>query len=217
MIKYAALASGGAANFQVVPVSGYTLTVTNDTSVYPNLIALVVTPLHIPINITWRGNDTAQLWDNGNPANLVWRAGVLAIHRTGALTIPGDLSGAGSLSVTGAQVTLAGNNAANTTVSSTITGNGSLTKSGAARLSLNSGANTYAGNTLVNQGTLEITGPGSVPTNLVLNGGGVAFNVAGSYVQPGAISGLSAASPTAGAIGAGVLALALFRRSLSGR
>ena len=366
LIKYGTLGSGDAANFVVLPVAGYSLSVTNDTTVFPNMIALVVSPTHTPVSLTWRGNGTSQIWDNGNAANQVWRTaalvpaafyngdsvlfdnsgsnspalslsgvlapaaievnatrnytfggtgklsgaasiindglatlilatdndyigatvinagtvqvgnggasgalgsgpvvnqGALVINRTGALTIAGDLSGSGTLTVSGVQLSFGGNNSsfsgdatiagggavlspsddsvlgygqnltlnngtlatatatsmsrnvilgsgggtlsnnASFTLSSGVSGNGSLAKSGAGRLIMTSGANTYSGNTLVSQGTLQVDAAACVPTNLVLNGGGVQFNMSGSYEQPGVISGLSPLSPTAGSIG----------------
>ena len=65
-------------------------------------------------------------------------------------------------------------NFANTlTVTNAIAGPGSLTLNGGGTTILTA-ANTYAGNTTVNAGLLQIdngSGTGSVPTNIVLNGG----------------------------------------------
>ena len=64
--------------------------------------------------------------------------------------------------------TLVFNRSNNLTVSTVISGAGSLVQNGTGRLSLN-GANTYSGNTLVRNGTLTLTASGSIGNSAQIN------------------------------------------------
>jgi outer membrane autotransporter protein len=82
---------------------------------------------------------------------------------------------------------------ANLEVAGTISGAGSLTKTGAARLTL-TGSNTYAGGTTIDAGILQIGSggtTGSIAGN-VTNNGTLAFNRSGDLSYGGIISGTGA-------------------------
>ena len=85
-------------------------------------------------------------------------------------------------------------NFANTlTVTNPITGPGALTLAGGGT-TIFTASNTYAGNTVVNAGLLQVdngNATGSVPTNIVLNGGDLLFTRPDTYFQNGFISGSS--------------------------
>ncbi|MDR1041065.1 MAG: autotransporter-associated beta strand repeat-containing protein, partial [Deltaproteobacteria bacterium] len=74
--------------------------------------------------------------------------------------------------------------------SGAITGTGSLTKAGTGTLTL-AGANAYSGGTTVSDGTLEIGngGTGGSITGDIVNDAGVIFNLSGTVVYDGDISG----------------------------
>ncbi len=79
------------------------------------------------------------------------------------------------------------------TVGGSISGGGSLSLAGTGTLVL-SNNNTYFGMTTVSGGTLKIGNgatSGSVPTNISLTGGNLAFNRADNYTQAGVVSGAS--------------------------
>ena len=117
-----------------------------------------------------------------------------ALPTMGALTVSGgifDLNGfnltVGSLAGSGGTISLGGSNliaddATNTTLSTTITGTGGITKSGAGLLNL-TGANTYTGPTTVSGGRLAING--SITSNVTVGAGG---NLGGVGTITGTVS-----------------------------
>jgi autotransporter-associated beta strand protein len=117
-----------------------------------------------------------------------------ALPTMGALTVNGgifDLNGfnltVGSLAGSGGTISLGGSNliaddATNTTLSTTITGTGGITKSGAGLLNL-TGANTYTGPTTVSGGRLAING--SITSNVTVGAGG---NLGGVGTITGTVS-----------------------------
>jgi outer membrane autotransporter protein len=98
--------------------------------------------------------------------------GALAVNG-GTFATNGNVS-VGALSGTGGAINLASgiltvNSTANSTLASTISGAGGLSKAGSGILSL-TGANTYTGATSVIGGTLAVNG--SITSNVTVNGGG---------------------------------------------
>ncbi|WP_081716147.1 autotransporter-associated beta strand repeat-containing protein [Paraburkholderia mimosarum] len=134
-----------------------------------------------------------------------------------------DLSGAGNITLGSATSTvLTANSNANTTFSGVISGAGSVTKTGASAFTL-SGANTYLGGTTISAGTLVATSGNALGSGAVANGAALQLDFASSSTLANALSGtgsltktgagtatLTAAGSTQGAVtvGAGTLALA---------
>ncbi len=183
--------SGSTANLVVPP--GYSIN--NNTTA--KTIELIVT--HVPVALTWQGDDSANVWDLGVTAN--WRQnGSPSVFLTGdsvtfdnsgsvwpAVQIVGELSPA-SVTVNSSQ---------NYTFSGGSLIAGSLTKNGTGTLILDN-TNSYLGPTLINQGTLQVGDPfsptsgGSVGTlgrGAVTNNATLLFNRIGTLTITNGIHG----------------------------
>jgi len=124
-----------------------------------------------------------------------------ALPTMGALTVNGgtfDLNGfnltVGSLAGSGGTISLGGSNliaddATNTTLSTTITGTGGITKSGAGLLNL-TGTNTYTGPTSVSGGRLAVNG--TITSNVTVNSGG---NLGGAGTITGTVTNSGILAP----------------------
>ncbi len=94
-------------------------------------------------------------------ANMTVVSGAL-LNLNGYSVTLGSLSGQGTVSVPGGQITVGANNSS-TIFSGTISGSGQLTKTGAGILTL-SGGNTYTGTTTISGGTLQVGSGGAAGT-----------------------------------------------------
>ncbi|MDP1840629.1 MAG: autotransporter-associated beta strand repeat-containing protein, partial [Reyranella sp.] len=124
-----------------------------------------------------------------------------ALPTMGALTVNGgifDLNGfnltVGSLAGSGGTISLGGSNliaddASNTTLSTTITGTGGITKSGAGLLNL-TGTNTYTGPTSITGGRLSVNG--TITSNVTVGSGG---NLGGSGTITGTVTNSGTLAP----------------------
>ena len=124
----------------------------------------------------------------------------------------GGLQGAGNLTLPNSLALTVGNssNNASTTFSGSLSGGGSLIKSGGGTLTF-VGANTYAGGTTIDQGVLQVgngTSNGSLPAGgTIIDGGTLSFlpSSSGEVYSGGNISGSGTLSVGSG--GSGVLTL----------
>ncbi len=121
-------------------------------------------------------------------------------------SLEGDSTGLVSL---GAQQLTVGGNALNTTFAGTMSGGGSLVKTGSETLTL-SGASTYRGGTTVNSGTLLVAAASGFPTgsgNITVSGGifGGTCNVGGAVTIGNGTSGRAFLAP--GVKGPGTLTI----------
>ena len=159
-------------------------------------------------------SDTAvSLTDSGSTLDLA-----------NAVQTIGSLSGVvGSKIITSAALSI-GNDNSNTTFSGTISGPGSLTKTGSGSLVL-AGANSYAGGTTINQGILSITQPSfsdistiTIASGAVLDLPNTGTDVVGTLDLGGTLQadGVYDASNTGGRItGAGSIRVSSVRRVIA--
>jgi fibronectin-binding autotransporter adhesin len=187
--------SGSLANFSVPP--GYALT--NNTSA--NAIQLVVT--HVPANLTWRGDGTANVWDIGTTANWIdsgtnqvfFNGDSATFDDTGsntpAINLTADVSPA-SVTVTASKnYTLMGGGIVA----------GDLTKSGTGKLILDD-TNSYPGSTIINSGTLQLgdypvtMNAGTIGTGPVTNNGNLVFDLPTNVTVSANVSGSGGISDT---------------------
>ena len=98
----------------------------------------------------------------------------------------GGLAGTSSQTLTdtaGGTVTLSvGGNNTSSTFDGSLTGGGSLVKTGTGTLTL-SGGNTFSGVTTINDGTLAVSGSGSLASSISIAGSGAALDVSGLNVS----------------------------------
>ncbi len=136
----------------------------------------------------WFGNGAAAALPSNTPVTIS-NGGTLDL--IGAQTI-GSLSSTDTL---GSKVfndtSLTVGNATNTTFDGAISGPGTLTKTGAGRLTL-TGANTYAGVTTISNGTLELGGTAGAlgtSTAAIANNGTLSINRTNALILRNAITG----------------------------
>ncbi|KZK82328.1 Extracellular serine protease precursor [Pseudovibrio sp. Ad13] len=176
--------------------------------------------------LTKQGSGTLVLsGTNSYSGGTVISAGVLQVDDLNRLGTGSTTLNGGSLNYTGTSaVTLAdlvlgsadntldvSNSVASITVSSDLSGTGSLTKSGAGTLIL-TGTNTYSGGTTVSSGTLQGDSLNIQGDMSVANGATVAFTQATNGTYSGDLSGSGALTKT----GSGILTLSGNNSSYSG-
>jgi len=166
--------SGSLANVTVPP--GYTLT--NNTA--NKTIQLISS--HVPANLTWVGDGSANVWDIGVTPN--WSGGGTLFYNSDSVTF--NDTGDNSVSVNLASDVSPSSVTISATKDYTFTGygiaNGSVTKSGSGTLILDN-TNTYSGPTVINGGTLQLGSPfsgsfglaGTLGTGPVTNNGVLQF------------------------------------------
>ena len=173
LIQYSTLATGSEANLQLQAIGGYTMYLTNDTSI--PAIAVVILPSHTPASVTWRGNGSNNNWDL---TTVDWfNAGLVAFFNgdsvtfddTGSNNIPINLVGSVGPAVVDVNATK------NYTFGGTgkIGGATALTKDGSGTLTL-LGNNDYVGGTVIINGTVHVGNGGSTGSigsgNIIDNG-----------------------------------------------
>jgi fibronectin-binding autotransporter adhesin len=198
LIQYGSFA-GDLAN--VTPPPGFTLN--NNTAA--KTIELVAA--HIPVNLTWRGDGAANLWDLGTTPNWIAGGSPASFFNTDTVTF--DNSGSNTPAITLATDVSPAAVIVNASQDYTFTGggivSGSLTKSGSGTLILDN-TNTYSGATVITSGTLQVGDPtsgsfgfagtigtGPVTNNAVLQfarSGGDALNIATAIEGSGSISNI---------------------------
>jgi len=187
--NYATVASGGGVfmfpnNSTNLTVGGVTLTLTNSANslllAVPNNVTFTFT------NLIWNGS-VSSVWDTATPN---WFNA--QIYADGDPVTFDDT--AVNYTVTGGTVnpySVTFSNSVNSyTVGAAIGGATAVTKNGTATVTL-TGANTYTGFTTNNGGILQVgngAGSGVIPTNIVLNGGSLAYNLTNNYTQAGTIA-----------------------------
>ncbi len=163
--------------------------VTNDTAA--KVIGLVVT--HVPADLTWRGDGTANLWDTATTANWIqsgtnqvfFTSDSVTFDDTGSNSPPINISG----TVSPAAVTVNATNDYDFTGGAIASGR--LTKNNTGTLILENN-NTYAGPTVIGGGTLQVgngTGTGALGTGPVTNNSALVFNVGADYTLASTIRG----------------------------
>jgi fibronectin-binding autotransporter adhesin len=186
--------SGSLANVTVPP--GFVLT-NNTASKTIGLIAA-----HIPANLTWRGDGSANAWDQGTTANWTQSGTNQFFYNSDTVTF--DNSGSNNVPVTLASdvspAAVVVNASQNYTFSGAGIVSGSLTKSGAGTLVLDNN-NSYSGPTVINGGTLQLGDSaglaggttfgvaGSIGTGPVTNNGSLVFSRATDLTIPQPIEG----------------------------
>ncbi|HEY1790192.1 MAG TPA: autotransporter-associated beta strand repeat-containing protein, partial [Verrucomicrobiae bacterium] len=178
--------SGNVANLIVPP--GFA--VVNNTSA--NAIQLLVT--HVPGNLTWKGDGTANVWDTDVTANWI-EGGSNQYFFTGD-TVTFDNSGLDTPAVNISGTVAPNQMTVNATQNYTIIGGGvatgSLTKSGSGSLLLDDTNNTYAGGTIINAGTLQVGNDdtlGTLGTGPVTNNSALIFDRTDAVTASNNISG----------------------------
>jgi fibronectin-binding autotransporter adhesin len=180
--------SGGGANGGNITLGDGTLTLnTRTNSTYGGIIsgtgALVkngVAAQTLSGQSTYQGGTTINAGQlKSNTDNAILSTGALTLTSTAEFIVNSGVSqtiGNLTSSSTNSNINLIGTGAltvtqtSNTTYAGVIEGRGTLTKAGAAVLTL-SNNNTYIGNTTVSAGTLKITGTLSNLNNVIVNGG----------------------------------------------
>ena len=193
-------------SLEAISTGAYNLTITNYSGV-ANTFSGGLTVSNAILNISSQsslGSGAVTVTNLASLNNLSSPAGTFAV--TNAFNVNGTLTYLGSAAglILAAPVKLAGNTtvsvSTNTlTVSNVISDGGhgyALTKSGASTLVLD-GLNTYSGNTTNSAGVLQVGNNdnlGSIPGNIILNGGNLAYNLTNNYTQAGVITGSSGLS-----------------------
>jgi fibronectin-binding autotransporter adhesin len=198
LIQYGSFA-GDLAN--LTPPPGFTLN-NNTTAKTIELVAA-----HLPVNLTWRGDGAANLWDVGTTANWIAGGSPASFFNTDTVTF--DNSGSNTPAITLTTDVSPAAVIINASQDYTFTGggiiSGSLTKSGSGTLILDN-TNTYSGATVITSGTLQVGDPtsgsfgfagtigtGPVTNNAVLQfarSGGDALNIATAIEGSGSISNI---------------------------
>jgi fibronectin-binding autotransporter adhesin len=177
LIQYGSLNSGGLANLTLSPaIPGYSLTLTNVTSSYPNYIGVVVLGVHIPANLVWQGNNPNDNWDVETTSNWLNGASLVAFYQGDSVTF-NDNSANDSLNVATAvaPANLEVNNTAhNYTLagSGLLTGSTALKKDGTGTLTILTTDNNVGGTT-IDSGTIQV---GNGGTSGWLGSGSIADN-----------------------------------------
>ncbi len=170
-----------AANF--TGLAGFTFNVVDNTGAsFTNNFGLLVTAVHVPQNLVWRGDGLTNTW---NTTNFNWFNGdslvafsagdTVTFDDSGsdnpAITLPGSVAPASMIVNASQDYTFIGNGL--------ITGSMSLTKSGTGNLILNT-TNGYSGGTVMNGGTLTLGNASAIGgSSLTFNGGILSLTGAG--------------------------------------
>jgi len=167
-----------------ITIGGVTLTLTNSANslllAVPNNVTFTFT------NLTWNGS-VSSVWDTTTPnwfnAQIYADADPVTFDDSAVnYVVTGGTVNPYSVTFT--------NSVNNYTVGAAIGGATAVTKNGTATVTL-TGANTYTGFTTNNGGILQVgngAGSGVIPTNIVLNGGSLAYNLTNNYTQAGTIA-----------------------------
>ena len=194
LIQYGMLGSGGLANLQLLPVAGYSMYLTNDTSVYPNLIAVVIAPAHNPASIVWRGNGTNNNWDLQTTADW-YNNGLVKFYNGDSVTF--DDSGSNNTPVNLVSPVGPAALEVNITKNYTFAGSGKiggatgLTKDGSGALTLLT-ANDYVGGTTINAGTIHAGNGGalgSIGSGNIVDNGALILDQSGALALTNSLSG----------------------------
>jgi autotransporter-associated beta strand protein len=172
--------SGSVANLQV-PLG---FTITNNTTT--KTIGLVVT--HVPANLTWRGDNSANIWDVDFTANWIqsgtnqffFAGDAVTFDNTGSDNPPINISA----SVSPSSVTVNATQSYDFTGAAIVTGKLIKTNTGTLILENN---NTYSGPTVIGGGTLQVGGnvnsgmAGTLGAGPITNNGALVFDLAQNY------------------------------------
>ncbi|MGD0649969.1 MAG: autotransporter-associated beta strand repeat-containing protein [Verrucomicrobiia bacterium] len=192
LFQYSGTLSGGLSNLTVNAVSpSFTLALTNP----PGQIALLVISNRAPTNITWAGDETANVWDTGLTAN--WLNSGVPDRFFPLDNVKFDDTGSTNPSVNLVGILNPASVTVTATVDYTFSGSGSLTnpatltKSGAGRLTINT-ANSSTNRMTILAGTVQlgdgVTYNGSWSGSISNLASLIVANT-GSLTMPGNISG----------------------------
>ncbi|MFG1428206.1 autotransporter domain-containing protein [Roseixanthobacter glucoisosaccharinicivorans] len=149
---------------------------------------------NLAVSIAAGGSVTGGLGGNG-----VRAAALNFVDGTNSLTLASGATLTGDIVVATNTTTLEFAQSTNYTLSSVISGNGSISKTGAGTLIL-TGANTYTGGTTISAGTLQIGDGGTTGsiTGDVTNNAALAFNRSDAVTYSGIISGTGSLTQAGG-------------------
>lgn len=178
LFKYSGTLNGDLSNFSLVGPSGI---LTNDTSVTPKVISLVVqATLRAPTNIVWVGNSVQNDWDIQNLTNWL-NAGSLDFFRNGD-NVTFDANGAANPNINLTALAQPGsvvvNAASDYTISGTgsISGSASLTKTNSGKLTIQND-HVFTGGVNLNGGTVSVASLADASNPSALGASGaISFN-----------------------------------------
>ena len=167
-------------------LAGFNFAVTGaDGAVMTNTMGLLVSITYTPKNLVWRGDGVANVWNVTNTPN--WYNGNSLITFNNSDNVTFDSTGSATpaidvaVPVAPGSLVVAANQNYTFTGAGAITGAGSLTVTGTNTVTLDT-TNTCTGNTTINNATINLNGPATLGSGLVILNGGTINQSSGNWI-----------------------------------